>query len=143
MVLNPAGKGSRSLFKSRKVDGEKIVIDDSSGLMWQQSGSIESLKWLEVEGWLKGLNERGYAGYSDWRLPTLEEAMSLLRPVFSIELLYVHPLFDQKQRSIWTSDRIKSETDENFGGWVIFFNIGVCNYYDNYNASYVRAMRLE
>lgn len=44
-------------------------------------------QWLEIyrsdkdgKGWLEELNKLGYAGRHDWRLPTIEEAMTLMEP---------------------------------------------------------------
>ena len=45
--------------------------------MWQRTGlDIMScrLMWLAVDE----LNRKGFAGFHDWRLPSLEEAMSLM-----------------------------------------------------------------
>ena len=63
-------------------NGLKIaVIDHTTGLLWQSAGDMslgfgdhsnQSFEYIEK------INAQ-FAGYSDWRLPTLEEAMSLIR----------------------------------------------------------------
>ena len=62
----------------KSINGDKVVIDHATGLMWHQSGSTYGLNWEKANRWVRLLNKRGYAQYSDWRLPTIEEAASLL-----------------------------------------------------------------
>ncbi|MFQ5687049.1 MAG: DUF1566 domain-containing protein [Candidatus Scalindua sp.] len=56
------------------IRGDKVVIDYSTGLMWHQSGSPRAVTLKAARSLLQRLNNHGYAGYHDWRLPTLEEA---------------------------------------------------------------------
>jgi hypothetical protein len=88
--------------------------------MWHQSGSDESMDWNNAKYWVSLLNSSGYAGYHDWRLPTVEEASSLLESskLFGEDGLYIDPVFSNKQQWIWTGDRHGTE-----GAWgVIFYN---------------------
>lgn len=51
---------------------ELTYIDQQTGLMWARNGNIACIKmdWQVAMEWVKKLN---YGGYSDWRLPTIEE----------------------------------------------------------------------
>lgn len=50
---------------------ELTHIDRRTGLMWTGNGHIGGMMgWKESLRWVKKLN---YAGYSDWRLPTVKE----------------------------------------------------------------------
>ena len=62
------------------INGDKVVIDHATGLMWHQNGSDNSMKLNVAKQWVRDLNSRGHVGYSDWRLPTVEEVASLLEP---------------------------------------------------------------
>ena len=94
-------------YEPREIDHENIVIDHATGLMWQKSGSREPMKWKKAEKWVKKLNKSGYVGYSDWRLPSVEEAASLL--VLDTDskkgLLIDVGVFNGKQTRIWTGDK--------------------------------------
>ena len=72
-------------YKLETIDGDKVVTDGVTGLMWHQSGSSDYMRWNNANNWIRSLNYRKYAGYQDWRLPTLEEAVSLLEsePAFA------------------------------------------------------------
>lgn len=106
--MNPEGAFENS-FEAKNIRGDQVVIDRATGLMWHWSGSskpleIEYLGKRKVEQWLKELNQKGYAGFKDWRLPTLEEALTLLEPLPNSEKKHLDIIFSQKQYHIWTGD---------------------------------------
>ena len=94
---NPYGSGFDNKFE-QKISG-KVVYDHASGLMWQQAGSDEYMTYDKALFYITKLNRDQFAGYSDWRMPTLEEAMSLVEPTQEDGYLYIvapeinlHPL---------------------------------------------------
>lgn len=52
-----------------------IVLDKITGLVWQRSVSAASYTWTEAKSYCEGLS---LAGFSDWRLPTRIELVSLV-----------------------------------------------------------------
>lgn len=86
-----------------RADG--TIADHATGLIWQQSGSRYPLSWQLAIGTIKELNRNRFAGRSQWRLPTIDELITLLRPKQQAVDLCIAPLFDQRQRWIWSSDR--------------------------------------
>ena len=96
-------------YNLKAIKGDVVVVDNATGLMWHQSGSDNHLKWEEIQEWVEDLNsEEGYAGYQDWRLPTLEEAASLLEPN-KRDGLYIDPVFSRRQDGCWTGDKFGSK----------------------------------
>ena len=134
---NKSSKGFDNNYELMTKKGEQIVYDHASGLMWQQSGSSESMNYENAKKWIDDRNREGYAGYNDWRLPTLEEAMSLMEPKENNEGLYIDPVFDKTQGWIWTSDMVKGES----WAWVVSFVDGGCDDYFLFYDLYVRAVR--
>lgn len=92
-------------YERMTINGDIVVIDNATGLMWHQSGSDIYMTFEKTNKWLMELNSRGYAGYHDWRLPTVEDAASLLESSEKNGYLYIDPVFDKKQSFIWTGDK--------------------------------------
>ncbi len=131
-------------FENKAVKGDSVIIDHATGLIWHQSGSDKEMDWQNAKQWVKDLNDKGYAGYSDWRLPTVEEAISLLEPNINPSSLYIDPAFDAKQTGIWTGDENDSAGYLD-GAWSVRFSGGygggnACWVYDNAN-NHVRPIR--
>ncbi|MCR4288965.1 MAG: DUF1566 domain-containing protein [Candidatus Scalindua sp.] len=112
-------------FETETIDDNKVVIDHATGLMWHPSGSYEYMKRKEVKKWVRGLNSKGYAGFYDWRVPTVEEASSLLEASEKNGNLYIDTAFDKKQRWIWTGDSCSSG-----GMWRVYFDDGYVDWGD-------------
>lgn len=75
--LNESVSGFPNNYELQK-DGQ-VVYDHASGLMWQQSGSNKYMFYEQAKEYVAKLNSDQFAGFSDWRLPTLEEATSLMK----------------------------------------------------------------
>ncbi len=135
--LNREGKGIEHQFQPQP--GDSVIIDAAIGLTWQQSGSSESMNYASAGEYIQRFNDEsydGYGGYSDWRLPTLEEAMSLMEPERKNDR-FIDAQFDAKQSSTWTSDKLFASR-----AWVVYFISGNCDFFDvdDYYC-YVRAVR--
>jgi hypothetical protein len=89
-------------------NGNGTVTDKASGLMWEQKGSEKVKSWYCAEKYLKELNNKMFAGFCDWRIPTIEELYSLLQPK-SNQQLYIDPVFDTDFTHFWSIDAITME----------------------------------
>lgn len=58
-------------FEPKVISNYKVITDYYTGLMWHQSGSIEQTEWIKGMDWINELNRQEYAGYIDWRMPTM------------------------------------------------------------------------
>ena len=110
-------------YEESTLADDKIVIDHATGLMWHQSGSSVNVCWKRAKKWVIKLNENGYAGFKDWRLPTLEETVSLLEPSAKNGNQFIDPAFDKTQSSVWTCDsNISSSSLSLDRAWSVNFN---------------------
>ena len=116
------GKGLRHEYERIERTGANVVIDHTTGLMWQQSGSPKPLTYSDAENYIRELNQQKFAGHDDWRLPTLEEAMSLMEPTRRAVSFFIDPLFDKTQREIRTADKDSMGLE-----WSVNFDLGYCN----------------
>ena len=113
-------------YESNTIKDDKVVIDHTTGLMWHQSGSFKNMSWKRAKKWVIKLNEKSYAGFSDWRLPTLEEAVSLLEPIEKNGNQFIDPVFARTQSSIWTCDsNVSSASLKLDRAWSVNFNHGL------------------
>jgi hypothetical protein len=116
-------------------NSDGTVTDRATGLTWQMSGSPKFIPYKERQKYIDQINRDRFAGYSDWRLPTVDELTSLLEPEKKGEL-YIDPIFDDKQWWCWSADERASG-----GAWRVFFNLGVVHWNFLDLALYVRAVR--
>ncbi len=122
-------------FEVKIVKNDTVVIDRRTNLVWHQSGSPDFIALKKIKPYIQSVNDSKYAGYSDWRLPTIEELSSLLKSEKS-EGLYISPVFDRKQIFCWSSDK-----DNSGARWYVFFGGGTV-WCDPYNFhGYVRLVR--
>ncbi|MEJ2037558.1 MAG: protein kinase [Desulfosarcinaceae bacterium] len=92
-------------IENRFICTETIVRDQATGLIWQQAGSAFPAGWTKAVDYIKNLNTTAHAGITTWRLPTVEELMSLLRPPSRGSDLCLPSLFASRQRWLWSADR--------------------------------------
>ena len=90
-------------YEEKIIDGDSVIINLTTGLMWHQSGTRKHMKLKNAMKWLEKLRKKGYAGYHDWTFPTMEEAESLFESSKNSSGLYIAPVFSNRQRFIWTN----------------------------------------
>ena len=86
-------------------NGDGTVLDESAKLLWERGGSPYPITWYEAQNYLGELNNRGFAGYSDWRLPTVNELMSLFVENIGPYPYCFESVFDTTQQRIWSADK--------------------------------------
>ncbi len=91
-------------FDNDFVDNsDETVTDRITALMWQKDGSSSDLKRRRALAYVKKLNKDQFAGYLDWRLPTVDELASLLSKDRT-NGMHIDALFGTKQKECWSSD---------------------------------------
>ncbi len=125
--------GFENKYETKKNKNTKIVIDHATNLIWHQSGSNDFMNLNEAMEWINKLNKDKYAGINSWRLPTLEEALSILENHKMNGNLYIDPVFDGWQWCILTGDTLDINKI-----WLVAFS-GRIDWFDsNVRINYVR-----
>ena len=122
---NPSGE---SILHDFQLQHNGAVVSDlNTGLMWQRGGSGIDMDYNRAKRYLRRLNHGNFFGFgrllnfTDWRLPTLEEALSLMCSDLS-ESGYIDPIFDKSQDYIFTAD----EDISNGRVWIVSYRGGFC-----------------
>ena len=112
---NPQGSFVKVLVDN---NDDLTVSDRVTGLMWQRGG-IDIMSHRSMRREVEVVNNAGLAGFSDWRLPSLAEALSLLELKQSASGLYVHDCFSDEQPFIFVN-----ATRRPGGQWFVDFRQG-------------------
>ena len=113
----------------------EIVTDRSTGLVWQRSGSHQTLTWPQAHTYVQHLNDNRFCSRSNWRLPTIDELTTLLRPPPQGRDLCIAPHFNPRQRRLWSIDR-RSFT----AAYYVNVDLGFVGWQDFSAPYYVRAV---
>jgi serine/threonine-protein kinase len=81
-----------------------VALEKNSGLYWQRRGAGFTLDWRQAGEYVSHLNSSNWQGRSSWRLPTLEEAVTILNPPLHGVSCSGWPLFDSTIHWLWTGD---------------------------------------
>ncbi len=123
-------------YQGRFEKQGNIVVEQKSGLMWQTSGSEHWMTYPEAQGYIDSLNNMRFAGHTDWRLPTVEELMTLQEAEKQESGLCLNPAFDPTQTWSWTAD---TRTED--GAWYVDYHFCTIFWSGFDNVSYVKAVR--
>jgi uncharacterized protein YgiM (DUF1202 family) len=125
-------------YEINSSNGVNVVIDYATQLMWQQSGTRNPMTWSNAQEYIFNLKSERYGGYSDWRLPTIEELASLLEPTKQNANLYIAPVFGTLQVWCWSADKVAFSPNT---AWYISFSSGGIEQQELDHTAFVLAVR--
>jgi serine/threonine-protein kinase len=111
------------------------IADRTTGLIWQQSGSEYPFTWDRARVYIEQLNNSNVAGHNNWRLPTINELLSLLKEPRHRENFCLEPLFDKEQKWLWSADRRSYTT-----AWYVNAEMGFVAWQDTSGLFYARGV---
>jgi hypothetical protein len=124
-----------SLPESVFVDnGNGTVSDQSTGLVWEKAGSDVSVSWEAALAWCEN---SAIGGYTDWRLPNINELNSVvddsrINPA-------IDPVFSCSSSWYWSGSTFENGVSQ---AWHVSFEAGNHGYNSKYlYAAYVRCVR--
>ncbi len=84
----------------------RVVVDQRTGLMWQRGGlDITAVRSMKRK--IEQLNKDGFAEFHDWRMPTMEEAMSLMDKEVNSKDIHLNLCFSKDQPFIFVDAQRK------------------------------------
>jgi len=115
--------------------GGHTVADTRHGLLWQTGGSPYPLDWQAAGRLVRQLNQEGFEGLANWRLPTVDELLTLVRPKTVLGDFCPPSVFNTRQNRLWSCDK-KSFT----AAWYVDTDLGFAGSQDMSCRFYVRAV---
>ena len=125
-------------FTIQTISGQNIVVDNNTGLIWQQTISTTKQNWSNAGSYCSALI---YAGYSDWRVPTPQELLTIVdnskyKPATNTTYFPKTPSSDDA--IFWSSSTQVNDTSK---AWELVISSGKATYYYKTNSDYVRCVR--
>lgn len=97
-----------------KKNGDGTITDTKHNLMWMdedyvsvEGHTIPNDSWQKAMEWCKKINREKYAGYSDWRVPSVKELLTLARPASQREF-YKSFFGGSRTENYWSSNSVSS-----------------------------------
>ena len=126
--------------KRFKDNGDGTITDNRTGLMWVKDGNSAGcnngadLTWEDALSFCENLS---YAGYKDWRLPSIQELHSIVD--YGTYNPAINTYFPNTQSGYyWSSTTYVGSTDY---AWYVYFYDGDVNSYSKAYDNYVRPVR--
>lgn len=132
---------NKTRFIAKALNGDDVVIDLATGLMWPADGSGEGCAFGNTATWDNSiiyLNGLDFAGFTDWRLPNFRELSSIIDyghydPIFDVTL-FPNTLLDY----YWSSTCVFGIASSK---WCLYFKTGSIARYDKTEVHYLRGVR--
>ena len=128
------GKCTPQSFTVQTISSQNMVVDNNTGLMWQQTVTSASYALENAKTYCSNLT---YAGYSDWRLPKPRELLTI------IDNSRYHPAIDTSYFPDAPSGYFWSSSQDGDYAWRVYFNYGSVDYNLKSVVANVRCVRGE
>jgi hypothetical protein len=112
------------------------------GQQWERNdviGDAIKMEWQDAMTISASFNQKGYFGYTDWRLPSVYELKTLIYINKDVEGCYINPgVFPKNPMCFWSSS--PSSGNNNFAWYTSFHSGGSTDYSKNIS-NYIRLVR--
>lgn len=97
---------NRPRFIRQTIDGDDVVTDLATGLMWAADGNEAGCNNGDVADWDTSIdyaNGLDFAGFTDWRLPNKIELLSLIKWSAVSPMIYQSDFPNTQEGKYWSS----------------------------------------
>ncbi len=115
--------------------GAEMLRDRALGLIWQRGGSPFPIAWREACDYVARLNREGFGGIATWRLPTVEELITLIAPTPHGTDFCAEAPFDRRRKALWSCDRSSFTA-----AWFVDLEVGFVSWLDARARLFARAV---
>jgi len=140
LVIGCTGTGQDGAYTINSMsftdNGDGSITDNNTGIMWQQNDDGIARTWDQAVAYCDGLT---LAGYSDWRLPSKKELVSIVNYGLVNPSIDIHYFPATRESYYWSSTTYVGDP---VSAWVVGFYSGDFRYdYHKDSSLYVRCAR--
>ena len=98
-------------FTIKNVAGQNIIVDNNTGLEWQQSAPSQKYSWEQARDYCGSLV---YGGHAGWRLPSPQEFLTIIdssKYKLALDVTYFTNMPSDQLARIWTSKEAPEDPD--------------------------------
>jgi len=125
-------KYTENIFTDRT---EEAVVDSATGLIWQRMDNRSPVNHADADFYIEALNNSRKSRISTWRLPTVNELLTLVHNPRLSENSCPNDLWQQENQWYWSCDRRSEKTS-----WYVNTRLGYTGWQHNNCRNYVRAV---
>jgi eukaryotic-like serine/threonine-protein kinase len=123
---------TENIFSDRT---EETVLDKATGLIWQRKDNGAPVNHAEADSYIEILNDSQNSGISTWRLPTINELLTLVNDPKAPESSCPNYVWQDEKQWYWSCD-LRSENTS----WYVNTRLGYTGWQENSCRNYVRAV---
>jgi hypothetical protein len=136
---------------SQLIDnGNGTVTDSTTGLIWKKcveglsgddcaTGTPDTFTWQEALQQPSAVNNSGgFAGHTDWRLPNINELISIVEEQCDDPAINLNRFPNSPSDYVWSGSPDASSSEE---AWFLHFGSGSASLFDRSNSNAVRLVR--
>ena len=110
-LTQPTGPSVLSVGGVKTVADQNIVVDNNTGLEWQQAATSQKYSWEKAKDYCSGLV---YGGHTGWRLPTPQEFLTIIdsgKHNLALDETYFPSMPSNQLARMWTSKEAPENPD--------------------------------
>ncbi len=87
-----------------EIKNKHLLYSKDTGIFWQREGAGFTLSWYKACEYVEYLNTLKFCGLTNWRLPTVEELATILRPPNLLRDFCLNSYFSPDIHWLWSCD---------------------------------------
>lgn len=132
---------NKTRFIAKTIGGNDVVIDRATGLMWAADAAEKGCAYNATLTWVLGIqyaNDLDFAGFTDWRMPNINELVSIINYNTYNPTAYTDFFLNTTLDIYWSSTPVASILTFR---WGVRFDTGFSNRTNSTFTCYLRCVR--